>query len=94
MEIIISHKDPLERRIIRIISRHTAVPRKRITSEDLLTEQLGLTSMDRITIISEIEFLYRITFGEYWDELVNAKTVSQLVSITKETMEKENSTEK
>lgn len=53
-----------------------------------------MTSMDRITIISEIEFLYRITFGEYWDELVNAKTVSQLVSITKKAMEKENSTEK
>jgi acyl carrier protein len=67
-------------KIFQIISDVTGHPIEVLKTENHLHNDLGLDSMDILTIGCEIEKAYEITFPD--DEIENATTIQRLVNMT------------
>ena len=66
--------------IIKIIARYTDVDEKDINVNSIISDELGLFSLDFVTVIADIENILHIRI-EDWDATVNIKTIQELIDV-------------
>ena len=69
----------IERRVIRCISRSTGTPVSEITADSRLEGDLDLDSLDRQSVVTDIEDEFGVELPD--DALENVETVHELVAM-------------
>ena len=72
----------ISKKITDIICQYTDVPREEITSDSNLRDDLAIFSMNAMTIITDIERVFRIEVAD-WDLAVSINTVKDLEDLVK-----------
>ena len=63
--------------VIRILQEYTIVKKRKIKPDSRLKEDLGITSLDYISIVYDFEESFRITIPE-WREIAELTTVGDI----------------
>lgn len=69
----------IEQRVIRCISRSTGIPVSEITADSHLEGDLDLDSLDRLSVVMDVEDEFGVDLPD--DALENVATVRELVAM-------------
>lgn len=69
----------IEQRVIRCISRSTGIPVSEITADSRLEGDLDLDSLDRLSVVVDVEEEFSVELPD--DALENVATVRELVEL-------------
>lgn len=69
----------IEQRVIRCISRSTGIPVSEITADSHLEGDLDLDSLDRLSVVMDVEDEFGVELPD--DALENVSTVRELVAM-------------
>ena len=69
----------IEQRVIRCISRSTGIPVSEITADSHLEGDLVLDSLDRLSVVMDVEDEFSVELSD--DALENVETVRELVAL-------------
>lgn len=69
----------IEQRVIRCISRSTGTPVSEITADSRLEGDLDLDSLDRLSVVMDVEDEFGVELPD--DALENVETVHELVAM-------------
>ena len=69
----------IEQRVIRCISRSTGIPVSEITADSRLEGDLDLDSLDRLSVVMDVEDEFSVELPD--DALENVETVRELAAL-------------
>lgn len=72
----------IEQRVIRCISVSTGIPVSEITADSRLESDLGLDSLDRVSVVMDVEDEFDVELPD--EALENVATVRELVALLDE----------
>ena len=68
-----------QKQVIKILSKYTIISKKDITIDSRLREDLGINSLDYVSIVSDLEDLYSIKI-DIWQSQKEVATVKDIIN--------------
>ena len=71
-------QNKVEKQVIKVLSKYTLVKKGNISADSKLEADLGITSMDFVSIVGDLEDLFGIQF-DMWKDVKRILTVQDII---------------